>query len=136
MCVLIVFTIAIQFMMNSTFDPLTFYLPVDAQEFPYLNMSIPGIINNVDQDITNTTIDSYENTYMHPAIRHPTPVIWIPQDYLGIAVNELQRTRFSDLNLLMSIEGAKFNEKTNIEIDRSPPDHLETTELNNIRTLF
>jgi hypothetical protein len=130
MCVLIALTIAVQFLISSSFDSLTYYLPVDAEEFPH----IPGQITSTDiTNINNTTIESDDNTYMHPAIRDPKPIIWIPRDYLGIAENELQRTRTSGLNILMSIEGAKFNEKINIEIDRSPPDHLET---NNIQTRF
>jgi hypothetical protein len=65
-----------------------------------------------------------DNTFVHPAIKDPNPIIWIPKDSLGIAESELQRTRASGLNILMSTEGAKFNEKINIQIDGSPPDHL------------
>jgi hypothetical protein len=125
MCIGIVFTIAIQFLISSSFDPLTHYLPVDVTEFQHMNNSIDEQIN-----VTNTNED---NTFMHPAIRDPKPIIWIPQDSLGIAENELQQTRASGLNILMSIEGAKFNEKLNIEIDGSPPDHFETK---NIQTSF
>jgi hypothetical protein len=137
MCIAIACTIAIQFLIISSFDPLTYYLPVDVTEFQHLNNSIDEeiistnpTINDV-QHITNTNetnIDFHEynmdNTFVHPAIKDPNPIIWIPKDSLGIAESELQRTRASGLNVLMSTEGAKFNEKINIQIDGSPPDHL------------
>jgi hypothetical protein len=137
MCIAIACTIAIQFLIISSFDPLTYYLPVDVTEFQHLNNSIDEeiistnpTINDVQQ-ITNTNetnIDYHEynmdNTFVHPAIKDPNPIIWIPKDSLGIAESELQQTRASGLNILMSNEGAKFNEKINIQIDGSPPDHL------------
>jgi hypothetical protein len=77
-----------------------------------------------------------ENPYMHPVMRDPKPIVWIAQDNLGIAAAEVQQTLASGLNILMSTEGARFNEKTNIEIDSPPPDHLETRVENNIENDF
>jgi calcium permeable stress-gated cation channel len=156
MCVLIVITIGVQFAMSASFDPLTYYLPVDAEEFSRLEIPVsrkvawaktairvlspPGTIRGTDavSNINDAVIESYDNTmenaYMHPAMRDPKPIVWIAQDSLGIATDEVQRTRASGLDISMSTEGARFNEKTNIKIDGPPPDHVETTESNNIRT--
>jgi hypothetical protein len=158
MCVLIVITIGVQYAMSSSFDPLTYYLPVDAEEFPQLGIpdtakfgravrviqvlspsETAGGINAIS-NINDTVIESHENTtemtYMHPAVRDPKPIIWIPQDNLGIAASEVQRTRASGLNILLSTKGARFNEKINIEIDEPPPDHVETREKGNVRVRF
>ncbi len=127
------FTIAIQFLISSSFDPLTHYLPVDVTEFQHLNNSIDEEMTTINDVQHNTNETNIDNTFMHPAIRDSKPIIWIPQDSLGIAENELQQTRTSGLNIIISTDGAKFNEKLNIEIDGSPPDDFET---NNVRTCF
>jgi hypothetical protein len=158
MCVLIVITVGVQFTMKSSFDPLTYYLPVDAEEFPRLEMPVSGKFEwaktaikvlNVPRTtdgtaaidhINNAVIESYDNTmenaYMHPAMRDPKPIIWIPQDNLGIAAHEVQRTVASQLNIRMSTEGARFNEKMKIEIDSPPPDYMETAEEDTVQTQF
>ena len=158
MCVLIAITIAIQWTMSSTFDPLTYYLPVDAQEFAQVEMPTPGKLERAKAivrvlkvpgaisgsstviNINNTMIDSYSNTtrsaYMHPAMRDPTPIVWLPKDKLGIAEDEVQRTLASGLNLHMSISGAQFNEKFKIKIDSPPPDHRDMADEDNSVTRF
>jgi len=158
MCVLIVITVAVQFTISSSFDPLTHYLPVDAEEFSRLEIPVSGkfawaktaikvlsaavttdsinAVSNIDDAVIEPYDNTMENPYMHPAIRDPKPIVWIPRDNLGIAADEVQRTSASGLNIRMSTEGARFNEKMKIEIDNSPPDHLETIETNNAETLF
>ena len=145
MCVLILITIGVQLTMSSSFDPLTYYLPIDTEEFPRLEKPSTGrfafamsaikvlsIPRTGDTTMVNTNIDHAVNdlndqttkaTYLHPAIRDPTPVIWIPHDYLGIAQDEVQQTASSALNLVVSTEGALFNEKLKIKISSVPPDH-------------
>jgi hypothetical protein len=73
---------------------------------------------------------------MHPSIRDPTPVVWIAQDELNIAIDEVRQTQVSGLNILMSTRGARFNEKINIEIDGPPPDYVGTIENENVRARF
>lgn len=158
MRVLILITIAVQGIMSSTFDPLTHYLPVDAQEFAHVEapapgklkrakamvriLRVPGAVNGSSTviNINNATIDSNSNTmrgaYMHPAVRDPTPIVWIPKDNSGIAEDEVQRTLASGLNLHMSISGAQFNEKLKIKIDSPPPDHRDMTDEDNSVTRF
>ena len=158
MCVLIFITIGIQWTMSASFDPLTHYLPVDADEFGRLEMPIagklerakamvrvlkvPGASNdsNTVVHIHNAVFDAYNNTmrraYMHPAMRDPAPIVWIPKDKLDIAEDEVQRTAASGLNLQMSTSGAQFNEKFKIEIDSPPPDHVDVADKDDYITRF
>lgn len=158
MCVLIGITVAVQFTMRSSFDPLTHYLPIDSEEFPQIDMpaskkpvwaetaikilNVPGHTDSSDtiRNISHTTIDlpgtTMENAYMHPAFRSPKPVIWIAQDSLGIATGEIEETRASELNLLISSEGAQFNDKGKIKIDGPPPDHVAGSETNSFDDSF
>ncbi|CAF2652876.1 unnamed protein product [Rotaria sp. Silwood2] len=158
MCVLIFITIVVQYLMSSSFDPLTHYLPIDAEEFSRLENPISGkfawakaainILNvsgrsdSIDtvNNIENMAMESYDNTmadaYMHPAIRDPKPIVWIPQDKLGIATDEVQRTLASGLDIFMSTEGARFDEKNNIKIDGPSPTMIEITTVDTIRNRF
>ncbi|CAF3625708.1 unnamed protein product [Rotaria sp. Silwood1] len=158
MCVLIFITIVVQYLMSSSFDPLTYYLPVDAEEFSRLEISnsgkfawakavinvlnVPGRAGGTDavRNMENMAIESYdttmENAYMHPAIRDPKPIVWIPHDNLSIAADEVQRTRASGLDISMSTEGAWFDEKNNIKIDGSPPTFIEITDVDTVRNRF
>ncbi|CAF1034410.1 unnamed protein product [Rotaria sp. Silwood1] len=158
MCVLIIITIGVQFVMRSSFNPLTYYLPVDAEEFSRLNVPASGkfawakttisvlslpettrdteAVNNIRDMVFERYDNTMENTYMHPSIRDPKPIIWIAQDNLGIAANEVQRTQASGLNLAMSTEGAWFDEKNNIQIDGLPPDNVEMTGKNPVQSRF
>ena len=141
-CVLIVITIGVQFLMRATFDPLTYHLPVDAEVFAQsvLPVDETAVGPDTGSNSTDTVIESNENEvvneYMHPVIRDPTPIIWLARDNLGIAAGEVQQTRTSGLNIAMSTEGARFNEKIKIEIDGAPPHHEEMTEIDSAQTHF
>ncbi|CAF1034082.1 unnamed protein product [Didymodactylos carnosus] len=132
MCILIAITIGVQFMMTSSFDPLTYYLPVDAEEFSQMEMSsvrktvwqtIINVLNssratdstdavsNINAAVNEPYDNTMENAYLHPTMRDPKPTIWIAQDNFGIAVDEVRRTRASGLDILMWTEGARFSEK-------------------------
>ncbi|CAF3650398.1 unnamed protein product [Rotaria sp. Silwood1] len=150
MCVLIFVTIGVQRMMSSSFDTLTRYLPVDAEEFPLLEIPVSrklelakmaihalnpprtssdiGTVSHISDAVNEPNDNTMENAYMHPVMRDPKPIIWIPQDNLGIAADEVQQTRASGLDISMSTDGARFNEKKNIEIDGAPPDYVRTAE--------
>ena len=141
-CILIVITIGVQFIMHSSFNSLVHYLPFDAEVFARLQISNDGmsVSPNTVSEITDAVIKSNANTvvnpYIHPVLRDPKPVIWIPQDNLGIAKDELQQIQISGLNIFMSTEGARFNDKIEIEIDGAPPEHQQTTEIDVIQTHF
>jgi hypothetical protein len=155
MFILLVITIGVQWTISSSFDPLTNYLPVDSEEFAQLDIPqsrkfkwaktavdilrrpIMTDRNDAVRNINDAAAivsdeDRMENAYLHPAMRDPKPIVWIPRDPLGIATNEVERTVASGLNILMSTDGARYNEKMNIEIDGPPPAQIETTEVDNV----
>ena len=145
MCVLILITVGVQLSIRSSFNHLTHYLPVDCEEFSRLQIPVSrastwmkkakNVLNsretNGDTDvvcnINDAVIEKYdgpmESTYMHPAILDQKPTVWIPEDNLGIAADEIQRTLSSGLDISMSSEGARFNEKISIEVNGPPPNH-------------
>ena len=154
MCVLIGITIIVHSIMRSSFDPLTYYLPIDAEEFsqiePSISEALPPVqtasrVLNASEttdsgraviNITSDEIDAYHNTkedaYIHPAMQNFKPIIWIAQDNLGISAEEIQQATASGLNIVMSSEGARFDEKLNIEVSGPPPDHMDPTERNGV----
>ena len=158
MCALICITIAVQFVMKSSFDPLTYYLPVDADEFPQLEtaisgkfpwskkvisvLTIPGLkdrsdsVANINDAVSESEDRTMANAYLHPALRDSPPIVWIPQDHLGIAANEIRRTQASGLNISMSMEGARFNDEQKLKIDGPPPDYEQLEEEDLVRTRF
>ncbi|CAF1140991.1 unnamed protein product [Rotaria sp. Silwood1] len=87
-----------------------------------------GTVSHISDAVNEPNDNTMENAYMHPVMRDPKPIIWIPQDNLGIAADEVQQTRASGLDISMSTDGARFNEKKNIEIDGAPPDYVRTAE--------
>ncbi|CAF1438391.1 unnamed protein product [Adineta steineri] len=158
MCILIAITIIIYMTMRSSFDPLTYYLPVDVEEYAHLEnphkRRFPvtrkvirklhylrttddiSMISNINDAVMDFYDNTMENAYMNPILRDPKPIIWIPQDSLGIAMNECQRTAQSYPNISMSTKGARFNEKMKIKIDSPPPDYFKTQEEDMIHTRF
>lgn len=151
MCVLIGITVAVHYMMKSSFDSLTYYLPIDAEEYVKMDrpvskvlpgekvvlkiLNAPIKISDVNQPTTTTTTtainiddDTMENAYMHPIIRCPKPVVWIAQDNLGIATGLIQQTEASGLNIQVSSDGAKFKEDMSIKVNRAPPDYVNMIE--------
>jgi hypothetical protein len=158
MCALVAITIGIQWAMSSSFDPLTYYLPVDAEEFIRLEIPVhdklawaktaikvlspsrttdgADTVNYINDAVNESYDNTMDNAYMHPAMRDPKPIVWIPEDNLGIAADEVRRTQALGLDISMSTEGARFNEKMNIEIHGLPPDYVGTTEENNARSVF
>ncbi|CAF1112329.1 unnamed protein product [Adineta ricciae] len=140
MCVLIIITFVVHMAMRSSFDPLTYYLPVDADEyaqlenpgtrmFPIARTAMHRISYCRTTNMNDVVVDFFDNTmenaYIHPALRDPTPIVWIPEDNIGIAMDEIQRTKVSHPNVFMSTKGATFNEKTKIVVNSHPPDYFK-----------
>ena len=150
MCILIIITISVQLTMSSSFDPLTLYLPVDAEEYSRLKSNVsgnplwlkkvtrvlrvpggtngPDAVNNISSAVTDGFDNRMSDPFLHPALRDAKPIIWIAQDRLGIAADEIQRTQASGLDIVMSAAGARFNDKNNIVVDGSPPEDLKTIQ--------
>ena len=127
MIILLICTIIIHLTIGSAFDKLTEYLPIDSEEFSQLQTSsvkhIETICENTDRE-----------AYLHPCITARKPIVWFPNDRLGLTAGEIQRTQSSGLNIDISMEGAKFNEKNRIEISDLPPKHNESNEINDVLT--
>ena len=60
--------------------------------------------------------------FQHMALRAKRPVIWIPRDDLGVADDEVERTRRFSKNVWVSNEYAGLDEKGKVVFRRSPPD--------------
>lgn len=141
MCTLIGITAVIHVGMRSNFRPLIYNLSADAEELstvrtPYFmdpSRPEPSIQTPINNELYEYTM---RNAYMHPSIRDLKPIIWIPQDELGIAAEELQGCQVSELDITMSTRGAYFNDEIKIEINEPPPDQLELSGLNVVHSRF
>lgn len=60
--------------------------------------------------------------FQHSALRAKRPVIWIPRDDLGIADDEIYRTKNFSKHIWISNEYAGLNDKVKVVYRRSPPD--------------
>jgi hypothetical protein len=60
--------------------------------------------------------------FQHPAIRAKRPVIWIPQDVLGVSEDEIVRTRKFSEKVWISNDYAGLDSKGRVVYGRSPPD--------------
>jgi len=121
MFILFVFTILVHWTIHIAYKNLITYMPVDV---------------TVEQSMELQMIN--ENThgkpYVHSSIRAPKPIIWLPNDELGLAADEIQRTQSSGLDLNISMEGAIFNERNKIKISSSPPDYNKSNETDDLIT--
>ena len=58
----------------------------------------------------------------HEAIRASRPVVWIPQDPLGVSEDEIAEARSCYQGILMNNENAFLDEKGNLETFGDPPE--------------
>ena len=62
------------------------------------------------------------NDYHHPALTAPVPVIWIPQDPLGISKEEIRDTKAVG-DIKITDGGASLDEKNKMAWNEDPPDY-------------
>jgi len=62
------------------------------------------------------------NNYHHPAVTAPVPVIWIPEDPLGISKEEVRDTKAVG-NIKITDGGATLDEKNKMAWNEDPPDY-------------
>lgn len=60
--------------------------------------------------------------FQHSALRARRPVVWFPQDELGVSDDEVRRGKAMSDYLAMSNEGADLDKKGKVKFHRSPPD--------------
>jgi hypothetical protein len=62
------------------------------------------------------------NDYHHPAVTAPVPVIWIPEDPLGISKEEIRDTKAVG-DIKITDGGATLDEKNKMAWSEDPPDY-------------
>lgn len=62
------------------------------------------------------------DNFNHPAVTAPVPVIWIPEDPLGISKEEIRDTEAAG-DIKITDGGAKLDEKNKLEWSEDPPDY-------------
>ena len=62
------------------------------------------------------------DSYHHPAVTAPVPVIWIPEDPLGISKEEIRDTEAAG-DIKITDGGAKLDEKNKMTWNEDPPDY-------------
>ena len=62
------------------------------------------------------------DNYHHPAVTAPVPVIWIPEDPLGISKEEIRDTEAAG-DIKITDGGAKLDDKNKMSWNEDPPDY-------------
>lgn len=60
--------------------------------------------------------------FQHSALRARRPVVWFPEDVLGVSDDEIRRGKAASSFLALSNQGTSLNEKGKVTFERSPPD--------------
>ena len=62
------------------------------------------------------------NDFHHPAVTAPVPIVWIPEDPLGISKEEIRDTEAAG-DIRITDGGATLNEKNKMAWSEDPPDY-------------
>jgi len=143
MVVLIIFTIGFHLVINNSYNPLRYALPLSLADKTHSNVEelaeakgeTPAIehkekrgsrsedgIEEVEDDIE--TLDGPKE-FNHPASVEEQRTIWIPQDELGLAQAEAEDIK--SRKIAVSVADAKLNSKGKVEISGSPPGEPQLT---------
>lgn len=60
--------------------------------------------------------------FQHSALRARRPVVWFPEDVLGVSDDEIRRGKAASPFLALSNQGTSLNGKGKVTFERSPPD--------------
>lgn len=60
--------------------------------------------------------------FQHSALRARRPVVWFPEDVLGVSADEIQRGKAASPYLALSNQGTGLDKKGKVVFARSPPD--------------
>lgn len=94
---------------------------------PHIYTDYQTLRRLVPRDFADITYDpvTERDAYYHPAIGSPTPLLWIPQDTMGVSKQECAH---SSKIIPMTDEGAHFDEKNKLVWDQEsgrPPIYQE-----------
>ncbi len=83
-------------------------------------------VNNEIEDMSPKERDRLvQHAFKHQALRARRPVIWIPNDELGICDDEILRTQKLSKDIGISKEYTGLDRKGRVVYERSPPDFSE-----------
>ncbi|KAJ8098345.1 hypothetical protein POJ06DRAFT_259229 [Lipomyces tetrasporus] len=86
-------------------------------------MLLEGVAEDLE-DLSSEERDFLVNrAFRHEALRAKKPVIWIPQDELGVAEDEIRITRELYANVLISSDNAALNVRDKVVFGGRPPDY-------------
>lgn len=122
--------------------PLLTYLPISysqgiSQNTPNLNQTIPKdsryIFDGIETEFSNLTYEQQEHlieqSYYHRAIRIKRPCLWIPDDPLGIADDEINDIRHNFPHIQISSQNVQISLDGSITFTSTPPDYDPSLEM-------
>ncbi|KAK9448960.1 uncharacterized protein V1518DRAFT_416805 [Limtongia smithiae] len=86
------------------------------------------LLEGVAEDLEDLPVEEREyrvrRAFTHASLRSKAPIVWIPEDELGVAQDEIARTaaRFGD-TIAMSSAGASLDLHANVTFVSRPPDY-------------
>ncbi|KAI9720624.1 MAG: hypothetical protein M1812_002804 [Candelaria pacifica] len=143
MIVVVVCTVVYQFLLNEAFAPLVTYLPInlengaqwDDDEYAKEKQQATDEIEMTSRPSTNpsSTTDRERDADLHMAFQHESlrakrPIIWLPQDELGVSDDEVRRTMKVSRRIWISNDGALLDKKGRSVYTSDPPDYKEGEE--------
>jgi len=126
MIFLAICTVGILLVMKSFFkhNPSVEFLPADLAGLvdTKRNKVLVEAVQNehIEEYVEGHTEHIDDDAYTHPAFAASQPIIWLPQDKVGIAqieANECQKD-----GLPVSTEGAVFDESGRVVVEKGPPE--------------
>ncbi|KAK9236754.1 hypothetical protein V1525DRAFT_362281 [Lipomyces kononenkoae] len=85
------------------------------------------LLEGVAEDLEDLSVEERDflvnRAFRHEALRAKKPIIWIPQDDLGVAADEIRATRESYENVLISSDNAALNARGKVIFGGRPPDY-------------
>ncbi|KAL8298528.1 hypothetical protein RB597_006685 [Gaeumannomyces tritici] len=90
-----------------------------------------GGYNDDIEDLTPDERDALvREAFKHEALRARRPVVWIPQDDIGVSNDEIHRTQAFSEYIWMSNEGTALDSKVRVIYGRAPPDFSDVEIIN------
>lgn len=126
MVTVLTLTVAHQYSLKRTFDPLIRYLPISKDQ-RNLDTSLvtpgshDGISSSASEDVKEEGSETINYT-LECYARAKRPTVWLPRDTLGVSGDEMQCAKRSTNQLGMSDVGASMNEKGRLTLESCPPD--------------
>ena len=90
-----------------------------------------GAFHDEIEDLTPEERDwMVRHAFTHSALRARRPVVWIPNDDLGISQDEIRRTKEFSEHIWITNEGTALDSKVRVVYGKNPPDFSEVDLIN------